>query len=157
MPQTLNKSWARRALLRERLARLAAAPGEADLDAIGRQIDVLLEDAFEDDLVPQPARAWNSGTSAAIRQGDSPGSQSVIWRTPLRPSTRPFQNASRPMPSGVTAPMPVTTARRERSAFAIDGDPRRAGRRGCGSQSPSYRLKITAPLCPPSPMLFDMA
>jgi 3-oxoacyl-[acyl-carrier-protein] synthase II len=58
MPQTVNKSWARRDLLRERLLQLAATAGEADLDAIARQIDVLLEDAFEDDLVPQPALAW---------------------------------------------------------------------------------------------------
>jgi 3-oxoacyl-[acyl-carrier-protein] synthase II len=58
MSQTINKPWARRHLLRDQLIQLAAHSGEMDLDAIARQIDVLLEDAFEDELVPQPTPAW---------------------------------------------------------------------------------------------------
>jgi 3-oxoacyl-[acyl-carrier-protein] synthase II len=58
MPQTINKPWARRNLLRDQLIRLATHSGESDLDAIARQIDVLLEDAFEDELIPKPASAW---------------------------------------------------------------------------------------------------
>jgi 3-oxoacyl-[acyl-carrier-protein] synthase II len=63
MPQTANKPWARRDLLRDRLIQLATKRGEFDLDAIARQIDVLLEDAFEDELVPQPAPAWTDERS----------------------------------------------------------------------------------------------
>jgi 3-oxoacyl-[acyl-carrier-protein] synthase II len=58
MSQTTNRPWARRDLLRDRLIQLATHRGESDLDAIARQIDVLLEDAFEDELVPKPTLAW---------------------------------------------------------------------------------------------------
>jgi 3-oxoacyl-[acyl-carrier-protein] synthase II len=58
MPHTINRSWARRNLLRDQLIQLAAHSGESALDSIARQIDVLLEDAFEDELVPKPAPAW---------------------------------------------------------------------------------------------------
>jgi 3-oxoacyl-[acyl-carrier-protein] synthase II len=59
MPPTTNKPWARREQLRERLIQLAATRGATDLDVIGRQIDALLEEAFdEDDLLAQPAPAW---------------------------------------------------------------------------------------------------
>src|SRR5689334_25140971 len=58
MPQIIKKPWARRDQLRDQLIQLAAHTRESDLDAIARQIDVLLEDAFEDELVPKPAPAW---------------------------------------------------------------------------------------------------
>jgi 3-oxoacyl-[acyl-carrier-protein] synthase II len=59
MSQINISLWARRALLRDRLLQLAAGGEVSDLDALARQIDVLLEDAFEEDeLVAQPASAW---------------------------------------------------------------------------------------------------
>ena len=42
MPQTTNQPSARRELLRERLLELAACGEVSDLDALARQIDVLL-------------------------------------------------------------------------------------------------------------------
>ncbi len=51
-------------------------------------------------------------TSAAICTGKSETSKRVIRRTPLRPSRSAVQNADRPMPLGLTQPIPVMTARR---------------------------------------------
>ena len=51
-------------------------------------------------------------TSAAIFTGESETSNASIRRTPLSPLRSPFQKASRPMPMGVTHPMPVMTTRR---------------------------------------------
>src|SRR6185369_1575980 len=56
----------------------------------------------------------NEGTSAAIWTGKLEGSKVSILRTPLLPEISPFQNASRPIPSGVTHPIPVITTRRGR-------------------------------------------
>ncbi len=56
----------------------------------------------------------NEGTSAAIWTGELEGSKASILRTPLLPVTRPCQKASRPIPSGVTHPIPVITTRRGR-------------------------------------------
>src|SRR6266540_6150809 len=58
MPRTTNDPWARREMLRDRLLQLAATRDAPDLDILARQIDLLLEDAFEDELIPKPARAW---------------------------------------------------------------------------------------------------
>src|ERR1051325_285097 len=54
----------------------------------------------------------NDGISAAIWTGKVDGSKVSMRRTPLLPLIRPFQYASRPIPSGVTQPMPVITTRR---------------------------------------------
>src|SRR5262249_55367424 len=60
MRPTTNQPWARRELLRDRLIQLAATHDATDLDALARQIDVLLEEAFdEDELVAQPMPAWS--------------------------------------------------------------------------------------------------
>jgi 3-oxoacyl-[acyl-carrier-protein] synthase II len=58
MSRTINRPSARRRLLRDQLIQMAAHSGESDLEVIGRQIDVLLEDVFEDELIPNPAPAW---------------------------------------------------------------------------------------------------
>jgi 3-oxoacyl-[acyl-carrier-protein] synthase II len=59
MRPTTNQPWARRELLRDRLIQLAATRDATDLDALARQIDVLLEEAFDkDELVAQPMPAW---------------------------------------------------------------------------------------------------
>src|SRR5215831_14329270 len=50
-------------------------------------------------------------TSAANRTGNCEASKWVIIPAPLRPSKRPFQVGSVPMPSAVTRPTPVTTTR----------------------------------------------
>jgi 3-oxoacyl-[acyl-carrier-protein] synthase II len=60
MRQTTNDAWARRELLRDRLLQLAATRDAPDLDILARQIDDLLDDAFEDELDPQLAAAWTS-------------------------------------------------------------------------------------------------
>src|ERR1043166_3667078 len=57
-----------------------------------------------DDLSP-------CGTCAATRAGRSETSNDWIARTPDSPPRRRPQTFSRPMPSGVTSPMPVTTMR----------------------------------------------
>src|SRR6185503_18859178 len=51
-------------------------------------------------------------TSAAILTGELETSKRSILRTPLSPAVNAAQNFSRPMPSGVTQPMPVITTRR---------------------------------------------
>src|SRR5437660_12791122 len=48
-------------------------------------------------------------TSAAICVENCVVSKRVILVTPLRPSQRPFQVSSVPVPSAVTKPTPVTT------------------------------------------------
>lgn len=59
MSPITNKAWARRDQLRRQLIQLAAR-GESDLDVLARQIDALLEDAFEsDELVAQLEPAWD--------------------------------------------------------------------------------------------------
>src|SRR5438093_13701408 len=52
------------------------------------------------------------GTCAAILAGRSETSKDWIARTPDSPAVRLFQLRSRPIPRGVTSPMPVTTTRR---------------------------------------------
>ncbi len=60
MQPTTNVPWARRELLRQRLHQLVATRDATDLDSIARQIDDLLEEAFdEDELIAQPAPAWS--------------------------------------------------------------------------------------------------
>jgi 3-oxoacyl-[acyl-carrier-protein] synthase II len=58
MPRTANNPGARREMLRDRLRQFAATRDAPDLDILARQIDLLLEDAFEDELIPKPAPAW---------------------------------------------------------------------------------------------------
>jgi 3-oxoacyl-[acyl-carrier-protein] synthase II len=59
MPQTNTRHRLPRTQLRERLLQLVASGQISDLDALARQIDVLLEDVLEEDeLVTQPAPAW---------------------------------------------------------------------------------------------------
>jgi hypothetical protein len=53
----------------------------------------------------------NPLTSAAIRTGSSLGSNAVIGPTPDRPAASPSHEAQAVSPSGVTAPIPVTTTR----------------------------------------------
>jgi len=66
-----------------------------------------------------------SGTSAAILTGEFETSNDCIFRTPLLPATSPSQNFSRPIPSGVTQPMPVMTTRRGRlSALSMQSSSR---------------------------------
>ena len=47
-----------------------------------------------------------------MRTGNVPASNSEIGPIPLRPAVRFAQNASRPLPTGVTSPIPVMTSRR---------------------------------------------
>ena len=57
--QPTNVARARREELRQRLHNLIATKNTADLDSIARQIDDLLETAFEDeDFAPQPDPVW---------------------------------------------------------------------------------------------------
>ena len=56
-----------------------------------------------------------SRTSAAIRTSNSEASNAVIRRVPVTPSWRFRQYVSKSLPMGMTAPRPVTTARRARS------------------------------------------
>src|SRR5919199_4952733 len=53
--------------------------------------------------------ASKSVTSHAICTGSSDASKPFMGPAPERPSIRPSQNASTPMPIGVTTPTPVTT------------------------------------------------
>ncbi len=53
-----------------------------------------------------------SGTSPAILTGCSEASNSVTSRIPECPEARASQNRSRPTPTGVTGPIPVTTTDR---------------------------------------------
>src|SRR5439155_14107719 len=67
------------------------------------------------------ASASKSRTSPPILASTREGSKSVIRRIPLRPAFMHSQVVRTSLPSGVTAPMPVTTPRRS---------PRSAGLRG---------------------------
>ena len=55
-----------------------------------------------------------SSTSPAMVQGTRDASKLAMVRTPDSPATSRVQNSSTLVPSGVTAPMPVTTTRRDR-------------------------------------------
>src|SRR5271167_2933313 len=59
-----------------------------------------------------PAAVSPRGTWAAILAGRSETSKDWIALTPEAPAIRRCQFRSRPIPRGVTSPMPVTTARR---------------------------------------------
>src|SRR6185503_6725819 len=66
----------------------------------------------------------NEGTSPAIWTGELEGSKHSMRRTPLFPVSSPSQNASRPIPSGVTHPIPVMTTLRGRvNALNMDSPP----------------------------------
>src|SRR6266550_587453 len=78
------------------------------------------------------ASASKSRTSPPIFASTREGSKSVMRRIPLRPAFIHSQVVRASLPSGVTAPMPVTTTRRsprsaklrgaDRSAIAPSGD-----------------------------------
>src|SRR5579875_251864 len=57
------------------------------------------------------AAGSKSVTAAAIWHVNAPGSKDAIRRTPDRPSMSAFQNASLPVPIGLTTPSPVTATR----------------------------------------------
>src|SRR4051812_42135785 len=63
------------------------------------------------DLGSMNALGSKSGTSAAILTGRFSVSKCWTRRTPERPEINPSQSAGTPMPSGETAPSPVTTTR----------------------------------------------
>ena len=54
----------------------------------------------------------SSGTSPATCTGNPDGSKRVIRRTPLSPFRVACQKRSRPIPLGLTAPIPVIATRR---------------------------------------------
>src|SRR5205807_4471749 len=56
-------------------------------------------------------RGSNPWTSAAIRTGNPDASNRVSGRTPLRPASRLAHVSGADRPTGVTAPIPVMTAR----------------------------------------------
>src|SRR5687768_17266190 len=58
------------------------------------------------------ASASKPRTSPATLLSTRLGSKDAMWSMPLRPATRPSQNAGTSLPSGVMAPMPLTTTRR---------------------------------------------
>ena len=62
---------------------------------------------------PKIDSASKPGTSAAMRTGNSLGSNRDIFPTPDRPACRPSQVADAVSPSGLTIPTPVITTRRE--------------------------------------------
>src|SRR5437762_8477534 len=62
-------------------------------------------------LVSIQSVGTKSGTSPASFTGRPEGSNRSMWRMPFRPSVTPAQNASTPVPTGVTGPIPVTTTR----------------------------------------------
>src|SRR6058998_2901509 len=62
-------------------------------------------------FVSRYADGSNPSTSPATLTGRSSVGNCVIRRTPFRPEVIPFQKSSTPVPTGVTAPMPVTTTR----------------------------------------------
>ena len=61
-------------------------------------------------------------TSAAIRTSNPVGSNEVMGPAPDRPATRLRQKSGAEFPIGVTAPRPVTTARRARSSLGDTTD-----------------------------------
>jgi len=65
------------------------------------------------DLIQYCAQA--EATRAAIFTEELDTSKESMRRTPLSPRCNPDQKASRPIPIGVTHPMPVITTRRGRS------------------------------------------
>src|SRR5437867_6217843 len=78
------------------------------------------------------SRNWpmsKSGICAPILEGRADVSKPERGRPPERPSTRPFQNSSSPVPMGVTGPIPVMTTRRRRPSLRSgrDGPPRSGG------------------------------
>src|SRR5665811_663486 len=72
------------------------------------------------------ASMWSAArkpfTSAAILTSKSVGSKAVIRATPETPSRRFRQYVSKSLPIGMTAPRPVTTARRAGSALGGTGE-----------------------------------
>jgi hypothetical protein len=72
------------------------------------------------------ASMWSAArkpfTSAAILTSKSVGSKAVIRATPETPSRRFRQYVSKSLPIGMTAPSPVTTARRAGSALGGTGE-----------------------------------
>src|SRR5207302_10145328 len=67
------------------------------------------ESIFLTSLLSNQRSGSNSLTSAAILVENCVVSKRVILVIPLRPSQRPFQVSSVPVPSAVTKPTPVTT------------------------------------------------
>src|SRR5215210_5474494 len=66
-----------------------------------------------------------SFTSAAMRTADSLASNAVIQSMPLRPATAASQVAGASLPSGVTAPSPVTATRLTPQRLRPAADPER--------------------------------
>src|SRR3954466_1979628 len=95
-------------------------------------------------------KAWTSksGTSAATRTGWLEASKLRMGPTPLVPATQADQNASLPMPLGLTTPRPVTTTLRidtppphyevvkwfSACGLAPDAKPQAEERRSCRSR-----------------------
>ena len=97
---------------------------------------------------------WSAGsnplTSPAIRVGRSDASQSEMGTIPDRPRRQASQLDSTSRPSGVTAPIPVTTTRTRplRSPVIPPAPPARGrprARPGCGSRRP----RAASPRSPP--------
>src|ERR1041385_2894043 len=63
-------------------------------------------------LRPSHSSERKSLTSPAIFQGHSDRISTGERSTPETPATMFFQNGCRPIPTGLTTPMPVTTTRR---------------------------------------------
>src|SRR6266566_7440447 len=67
------------------------------------------------------ASASKSRTSPPILASTREGSKEVIRRIPLRPAFMQSQVVRASLPSGVTAPMPVTTTRRSPRSVTLRG------------------------------------
>src|SRR4051812_26051341 len=87
-----------------------------------------------------------------MRTGEPDTSKPSMRRTPLSPRTSPPQNASRPMPRGVTHPSPVMTTRRGcLKFFNMVSRPRLKGRgRNYLGRNVGYHdaPKVAVALCP---------
>ncbi len=71
-------------------------------------------------LRPISSSGLKSLTSAAMRASKRPASKAVIGATPDSPAIRRLQNSSRVLPTGVTAPSPVTTTRRRPGGWILE-------------------------------------
>src|SRR5262245_24438003 len=96
----------------------------------------------------------NAGTSAATWQRKPLASKSVTRRIPRRPPATPAQNSWRPVPIGVTAPMPVITTRRSISSLQFPRAPNPVP--GASGQVPG-RDAQTAALPPVAPGTWHLA
>src|SRR5205823_10198821 len=81
------------------------------------------------------ASASKSRTSPPILASTREGSKSVMRRIPLRPAFMHSQVVRASLPSGVTAPMPVTTTRRSPRSAALRGGERSAIGQAAGRAS----------------------